>query len=385
MSASHVVVGCLVAIVSSAIQSLGITLQRKSHVIPSYGVLEHHHQKRKRNMWLVGFSLFITANIFGSFIQITTLPLIILSPLQSIGLIFNSLLSCVLLGETFTFKLGFGTCLISIGAFIIAYNGQPIPVDPPQEDPNAKFKEIVHKLLAPSFLSWFIFTFMLIILIILFNFTITLKIKRFQQRPRRSSSLLRVIDKLKFTKGIGFGIVSGTLTAHTFLFAKSLIDVVVETILSQTYHKVKSNAAPYILLAIMLAIVGCQLTAFNSGLAHVLTSILYPLCFLVYNSFNLINDLTFNSLLSHHIIAKRQLVWVVFGLVQVLLGVVTISWDSAVEHNSSYTDEDDYILRLKFPYTPSVDLHDLAVHKHSHGSRPKRVLSYEQQQLLDIN
>ena len=68
--------------------------------------------------------LFIIANVLGSIIQISTLPLIILSPLQSIGLIFNSILSCLLLpGDHFTNKLWVGTGIISLGAIIIAYNG----------------------------------------------------------------------------------------------------------------------------------------------------------------------------------------------------------------------------------------------------------------------
>lgn len=117
-SVSSILLGCGVAVVSSALQSLGITLQRKSHLLPIHitedggdgGITDessqssdsnddniniyHKNYKLKKNMWLFGFFLFIISNILGSLIQITTLPLIILSPLQSIGLIFNSLLSC---------------------------------------------------------------------------------------------------------------------------------------------------------------------------------------------------------------------------------------------------------------------------------------------------
>lgn len=80
---------------------------------------------------------------------------------------------------------------------------------------------------------------------------------------------------------MNYGIISGTLTAHTFLFAKSIIDVIIETILHESFKNLFTitNALPYLLLLTMLSIVGLQLTAFNLGLAQITTAILYPLCF----------------------------------------------------------------------------------------------------------
>ncbi|CAH6719480.1 hypothetical protein CLIB1444_02S09494 [[Candida] jaroonii] len=417
---SQIILGCFVAVVSSAIQSLGITLQRRSHLIPIHTTdihdnSHHIHQKYKRNMWLFGFFLFIIANVLGSLIQISTLPLIILSPLQSIGLIFNSLLSCLLLpGETFTYKLGMGTFVISIGAFIIAYNGNATPLPPPEDlSPNKKFTIILNKLLRPGFLVWFIFTFVLISLLLLTNVSITFKRNKLKEtlKYRQSKSLIRYLDKLKFTRGINFGLISGTLTAHTFLFAKSLIDVIVETIMNEKNSLgiilTSSNITPYVLLIIMLMIVGFQLTAFNLALSQISTSILYPLCFLVYNMMNLLNDLIFNSLISNHRMTVGQLIWVVFGLTGVLIGVVLISWDSAVgsnniKHFPCIKSEDDYILHTKFPYTdhkvnddtPLLELDSSFnsydsnylhpnVYPSRQHSKKKRILSFEQKQLLE--
>ncbi|KAK6867298.1 hypothetical protein K6H10_005754 [Candida tropicalis] len=328
-STSSIILGCSVAVISSGIQSLGITLQRKSHLLHIQYLpldappneqqiniihLNHQQQKYKRNMWLFGFLLFIVANVLGSIIQISTLPLIILSPLQSIGLIFNSMLSCLLLpGDHFTNKLWLGTGIIAVGASIIAYNGNVPPL--PQPDPlptvDERFHEILEKLSNPGFVLWFV--------------------------------------------GINYGIISGTLTAHTFLFAKSLIDVVIETILHEKFSNIFSisNSLPYVLLAVMLAIVGLQLTAFNLGLAQITTGILYPLCFLIYNLINLINDLIFNSLIANHRMSVAQLMWVIFGLVGVLCGVVILSWDSAFHNADEEADakqDDNDLIRMKFPY-----------------------------------
>lgn len=335
---TNIVLGCSVAVVSSAIQSLGITLQRKSHLLTT------HVHRQKRNMWLAGFIMFLAANILGSLVQITTLPLIILLPLQSIGLIFNLILSCLLLpGENFTTKLGTGTVSIAIGALIIAYNGGIPPELPPAVPPSVddKFTSILEKLTKPAFVVWFSTTIVLCGILLLLN-----------SKLDRSRKLL---------KGFNYGVISGTLTAHTFLFAKSLIDVVVETLLKSEGMSILHNLIPFGLLASMLTIIGLQLTAFNLALEQMLTLILYPLCFLIYNFFNLVNDLIFSSLLAEHKMSYTQFAWIVVGLVLVLCGVVTISWDSAFAEDP----ESDYLLRND----RKVDSNGL--------------MSFEQNQLLD--
>lgn len=417
-SSSAILLGCSVAVVSSGLQSLGITLQRKSHLLPIHLEDDHSHHyylKSKRNMWLFGFFLFIISNVLGSIIQITTLPLIILSPLQSIGLIFNSLLSCLLLpGESFTWKLGMGTFVISIGAFIIAYNGNPVPPPPDSNDPETRFNNILMSLADRRFLCWFIGTFVFIGVLLLSNILISRRrnILKDRTNKRHSKSVNQILEKLKFIKGINFGLVSGTLTAHTFLFAKSLIDVIVESILYNAHdiQGITKNITPYMLLLVMLMIVGFQLTAFNLGLAQISSSILYPLCFLVYNLMNLINDLTYNHLLANNRMTVSQLLWVIIGLMAVLLGVVLISWDSAVGVTNtiklSCVDEDEYILHSKFPYTDNevaklapasassyeLDIdYSTSTHLNPNSIYPlsgnrnkkKRILSYEQKQLLN--
>lgn len=366
-SNSTIFFGCSVAVVSSAIQSLGVTLQRKSHLLHSQipgeitldGVYHHHtthnrQQRYRRNMWYLGFSLFIVANVLGSAIQISTLPLIILSPLQSIGLIFNSIFSCLLLpGEYFTNRLWSGTGIIAFGACIIAYNGstnnEPIE-NPPTPDINDNFKIILQKLLNTSFLMWFIGTFIFMGILLVINCTYLRKKSHeyrhnFTLRDGHNNTLVVKFNKTQFWKGINYGIISGTLTAHTFLFAKSIINVIMDTILKEGFAGVfkVSNIIPYLLLATMLGIVGLQLTAFNLGLAQISTTILYPLCFLVYNLFNLINDLKFNRLLVDRKMSYTQFAWVILGLIGVLCGVLVLSWDSAF-HGSDNVNENEILI-----------------------------------------
>lgn len=376
MPAAAVIWGCLAAVLSSAVQSFGITLQRKSHVIAYRDPLEDNRDSRresvsageheysrhsyKRNMWLVGFFLFIVANVLGSVVQLTTLPLIILSPLQSIGLIFNSIFSCMLLpGEHFTVKLAVGTLVIAIGAFIIAYTGGANTQPPPEMGTDERLKLMLEKFSRPGFLTWWIFTFVFMAILLKVIWSLSHRISSLQLQPwrkmRRGSRTGRDrVSRVIFTRGVLYGVISGTLTAHTFLFAKSMVDVLVETILNQTTPKSLSTyVLAVFLLLFTLSIVGLQLVAFNKGLSNILTAILYPLCFLVYNMINLFNDLFFNRLLSTGAMTAGKLVLVIFGLVNVMFGVAVISWDSAF---SDSRNEDALVhMASKFPYEYARD------------------------------
>ncbi|RAL59161.1 hypothetical protein DID88_006717 [Monilinia fructigena] len=119
-----VAIGILVGLISTSVQSLGLTLQRKSHILEDEKGA--HHVRRppyRRRRWQLGMGMFIISNLVGSTIQITTLPLPVLSTLQASGLVFNSICATLILGEPFTrWSLG-GTLLVSTGAILIAIFG----------------------------------------------------------------------------------------------------------------------------------------------------------------------------------------------------------------------------------------------------------------------
>lgn len=79
-------VGVIVGLASTCIQSIGLTLQRKSHLLEEEK--DDDYERRppyKRRRWQLGMLMFVVANIVGSTIQITTLPLPVLSTLQAVG------------------------------------------------------------------------------------------------------------------------------------------------------------------------------------------------------------------------------------------------------------------------------------------------------------
>ncbi|KNZ50246.1 hypothetical protein VP01_452g3 [Puccinia sorghi] len=119
----NLTLGISIGLLASFIQSLGLTIQRKSH-------LQNHSlppSSRKpdyaRPVWLIGFTIYFTFNILGSIFQIGTLPLIILGPLGAISLLWNAILARLLLADRFSIHLIFGTLLIGLGALLIGLYG----------------------------------------------------------------------------------------------------------------------------------------------------------------------------------------------------------------------------------------------------------------------
>lgn len=342
------ILGCLVAVLSSAMQAIGITLQRKSFVLRNQNrELPSNQHKYTKDMWVHGFILFIFANVFGSVVQFATLPLIILSPLQSSGLIFSSLMGCAFLpDQRFTALLCVGTAATSIGAFIIAYNGDLVPAD---QDGNLEqqLKEISKRLKDGSFLMWLAVTFILMLMLLLANYVIFVR-KRHLAKQRRKLRLWQeaLLGRYLLYQGIIYGLISGTLTAHTFLFAKSFvkaIGLILEKGEGFSSLFQRENIITLILLVVMLIIIGLQLSAINSGLTHMRSSVFYPLCFLVFNLVNLCDELNFDKLLSQNLMTIRQLIMVLVGLLCVFFGVLLVSRDGSCKAFDS-TDSEVFVL-----------------------------------------
>ena len=157
--------------------------------------------------------LFLISNILGSTIQITTLPLVILSPLQASGLVFNSIFATIILAEPFTRYSLVGTILVCIGATIIATFGA-------LKDPAHTLDELLELLGKRPFLLW-VGAQVLIVAAIL----VTAKLlKAF--RPRQ-----------KMARGIAYGCVSGILSADALLLAKSAVELLVRTIVDHINHQ----------------------------------------------------------------------------------------------------------------------------------------------------
>ncbi|WVQ79937.1 hypothetical protein IAT38_002038 [Cryptococcus sp. DSM 104549] len=113
----------LIGLACSFIQSFGLTIQRKSHIQEDLLPLPSRRPALRRPLWLVGFTIYMTSNIFATIFQLDALPIVILAPLGAVSLIFNALLARFLLGDTFGPSWAVGTGLVAGGAVMIAVFG----------------------------------------------------------------------------------------------------------------------------------------------------------------------------------------------------------------------------------------------------------------------
>ncbi|KAF5355626.1 hypothetical protein D9756_003769 [Leucocoprinus leucothites] len=140
--------GITIGLIASFIQSLGLTIQRKSHVLNQS--LPKHRQRveHRRPLWLLGFATFILSNLIGSLVQIASLPVVILAPLGAVSLLWNAFFARLLLGDVFSPWMVIGTILIAGGAVLIAIFGI-VP------EPTHSLDDLLELFRRPTFIIYF--------------------------------------------------------------------------------------------------------------------------------------------------------------------------------------------------------------------------------------
>ncbi|KIP11943.1 hypothetical protein PHLGIDRAFT_395773 [Phlebiopsis gigantea 11061_1 CR5-6] len=140
--------GITVGLLASFVQSLGLTIQRKSHV--QNQALPESEQKveHRRPLWLLGFGIFISSNLFGSVFQIASLPVVILAPLGAVSLLWNAFFARLILGDVFSPWMVISTLCIAGGAVLIAVFGI-VP------EPTHSLEDLLALFSRPAFVAYF--------------------------------------------------------------------------------------------------------------------------------------------------------------------------------------------------------------------------------------
>ncbi|KAG6900134.1 hypothetical protein C0993_002479 [Termitomyces sp. T159_Od127] len=115
--------GIVIGLLASFVQSLGLTIQRKSHVANQLLPEQQQRVEHQRPLWLLGFIVFISSNVIGSLVQIASLPVVILAPLGAVSLLWNAFFARFILNDVFSPWMVLGTILIAGGAVLIAFFG----------------------------------------------------------------------------------------------------------------------------------------------------------------------------------------------------------------------------------------------------------------------
>ncbi|KAL8721882.1 MAG: hypothetical protein Q9225_001518 [Loekoesia sp. 1 TL-2023] len=300
-----VAVGIFVGLASTSIQSLGLTLQRKSHILEDEK--EAHHPRRppfRRRRWQLGMLMFIVSNLVGSSIQITTLPLPVLSTLQASGLVFNSICATLILGEPFTRWSLCGTLLVCAGAVLIATFGAI-------SEPAHSLDQLLALLGRRQFILWMVATAVVVVAVI----TGAKAVKWMNPRGKNS-------PRMRLLRGMAYGSISGILSAHSLLVAKSAVELLVRTIIDR--HNQFNRWQSWIILLGLLALALSQLYYLHRGLKLCSTSILYPFVFCVYNIIAILDGLIYFRQTSR--LSLLHALLISLGTVILLLGVLALSW-----------------------------------------------------------
>lgn len=298
-----IAIGILVGLISTSVQSLGLTLQRKSHILEEEkDPLLERRPAHYRRRWQLGMGMFIISNLVGSSIQITTLPLPVLSTLQASGLVFNSICATLILGEPFTRWSFAGTVLVCAGAILIAIFGA-IP------EPAHNLNQLLHLLKRGSFILWMSLQGALVGFIVLIT-------------SLSGNHTMSAKPRIRLLRGLAFGTISGILSAHSLLVAKVAVELLVRTIVDGKNQFDRWQSWVILLALVTLALT--QLYFLHCGLKLVSTSVLYPLVFCVYNIIAILDGLIYFHQTSR---LSSLAAWLIaLGTAILLSGVLALSW-----------------------------------------------------------
>ncbi|KPV78400.1 uncharacterized protein RHOBADRAFT_33080, partial [Rhodotorula graminis WP1] len=139
--------GIVIGLVASFVQSLGLTVQRLSHISNEQQPVDKRRRDWQRPLWLAGFAVFILSNVFGTLFQIGALPIVVLGPLGAVSLLWNAFFARIILGDSFTVQLAVGSILIAGGATLVGIFGVV-----PEE--THTLPELIELYRRPAFVTW---------------------------------------------------------------------------------------------------------------------------------------------------------------------------------------------------------------------------------------
>lgn len=300
--------------------------------------------------------MFVVANLVGSTIQITTLPLPVLSTLQASGLVFNTICATLVLNEPFTRWSFGGTVLVAVGAILIALFGA-LP------EPTHNLEQLLVLLGRWRFVVWMVGTFLIMALVLVFALILP-RLTRLAHQHNSYQPLYahhystNVSPRVRLLTGMGFGFISAILSAHSLLLAKSAV----ELILTSLPFAHPANTPPnnqfthyqsYLILLALVAFALSQLYFLHRGLKLASTSVLYPFVFCVYNVVAILDGLIYFNQTDD--LPPLHAGLIALGTVILLAGVLALSWrldEQGLQQEREYG--------LDGPVTPTAQVTALA-------------------------
>ncbi|KAN0124759.1 hypothetical protein V8E52_001311 [Russula decolorans] len=365
--------GIIVGLLASCIQSLGLTIQRKSHVLNQALPEDLQRVEHRRPLWLLGFLIFISSNILGSLFQIASLPVVILAPLGAVSLLWNAFFACFILGDVISLWMILGTLLIAGGAVLIAIFGIVPEFTHSLEDLLVLFSR-------PAFVAYFtLLGFAVLVCLAITHLAEYSYSRRFRNGPpsRPSSPLMIRTESLAdlttertpllvrkhvpassaastvsatssstqknarrsrtpLLLSISYASTSGILSGMCLIFAKSGVELLLISIHGNNQFW-KWQAWMLILGLVVFALL--QLWYQHKSLKLADPTIVCPLAFCFYNLSSIVNGLVYFDQVS--LLPTTHLLLVILGICILLGGVWAVSLQAVNVDTWSSGDEVD--------------------------------------------
>ncbi|KAL1919519.1 uncharacterized protein VTP21DRAFT_2212 [Calcarisporiella thermophila] len=315
---SNIALGILVIILTSLVQSLGMTIQRKSHIMDDMRPEGLRRHALRRPLWLLGFLAYVGSNFLGSVFGLALLPVIIIGPLSSIGLIFNAIFAKLLLAYNLTPQAIVGTIFIAAGAVLIGIFGAT-------PDHNRDLSDLIELYKRPVFITLYSLEDVFILVVLLVTTFAERSLHKVQrgEGSKRAEALFRKVGirQARTILGLIFGITSGVISGQSLVFAKSGVTLIWLTLVNGR-NQFTHFLTWFIVVALVVTAV-MQLYYLNKGLRLCDTVLLVPLSFCAFNVSTLLNGLVYDQ---WDQLAWYQILLVFVGVAIVLCGVLVISW-----------------------------------------------------------
>ncbi|QRW05598.1 Magnesium transporter NIPA [Ceratobasidium sp. AG-Ba] len=361
-----VALGITIGLLASFVQSLGLTVQRKSHLLNQACSEEDRRPDYRRPLWLIGFGIFISSNILGSIFQIASLPVVILAPLGAVSLLWNAFFARLILGDVFSKYMVLGTIFIATGAVLIAVFGIV-------SEPTHSLDDLLRLFRRPTFVVYFALLGAAVLVALVITHVAEWRLTRqgairldestptpplspiegdipnendsertplFDGKPNPPPYLIVQCptphQRTATWIAIAYASASGLLSGMCLLFAKSGVELLVLTIAGQNqFWRWES----WILVLGLGVFALLQLWYLHKSLTLADPTLVCPLAFCFYNLSSIVNGLVYFDQISE--LSGFHLTLVILGIFILLGGVwaVSIQQGGGVKEGA-WVDED---------------------------------------------
>lgn len=225
----------------------------------------------------------------------------------------------MILGEPFTRYSFAGTVLVCAGAVLIATFGAI-------SEPPHTLIQLLELLMRRPFLVWLAMTLVVVGLILACSKMVKYCIPGSRVKPTApgliTPKVQRLQARIKLFRGMCYGAVSGILSAHSLLLAKSAVELLVRTVIDRANQFNRWQS--WVILLGMITLALTQLFYLHRGLKLCSTSVLYPFVFCIYNIVAILDGLIYFKQTSQLVGIYAALV--ALGTLILLSGVLCLSW-----------------------------------------------------------